>query len=62
MKSKGVKLHMLHTSGHADEQTIERLISTVSPKSIIPVHTEKANWFDKYTEIRIIKECNKIIV
>lgn len=62
MKSKGVKLHMLHTSGHADEQTIERLISTVSPKTIIPVHTENANWFDKYTEIRIIKECNKIIV
>ncbi len=62
MKSKGVKLRILHTSGHADEQTIERLISTVSPKSIVPVHTENANWFDKYTEIRIIKECNKIIV
>lgn len=62
MKSKGVKLHILHTSGHADEQTIEKLISTVSPKSIVPVHTENANWFDKYTEIRIIKECNKIVV
>ena len=62
MKSRGVKLHILHTSGHADEQTIERLISAVSPKSIIPVHTENADWFDKYAEIRIIKDCKKITI
>ena len=62
MKSKGVKLHILHTSGHADEQSIERLIFEVSPKLIIPVHTENANWFDKYTEMNIVKNCKSITI
>lgn len=62
MRSKGVKLHILHTSGHADEQTIEQLISTVSPKSIVPVHTENADWFDKYTGTHIVKDCKSITI
>ena len=62
MKSKGVKLHILHTSGHADELTIERMITTVSPKIIIPIHTENADWFDKYTGIHIVKDCKSITI
>lgn len=49
MKSKGLKVHILHTSGHADINTIDKLIEDVKPKRIIPVHTENAKWFDKYT-------------
>ncbi len=45
MKSKGVKIHTLHTSGHADEDTIRRLIEKVMPQEIIPVHTENPEWF-----------------
>lgn len=48
MESKGVKTHILHTSGHADSITIDKLIKDVKPKRIIPVHTEKAEWFDRY--------------
>lgn len=50
MKEKGVKIHVLHTSGHADSDTIERLIEKVQPRYIIPVHTENAMWFDKYRD------------
>lgn len=50
MQNKGVKLHILHTSGHADEKTIDKLISSVRPKVIIPVHTENAEWFNCYSE------------
>ncbi len=57
MKSKGVNLHILHTSGHADEMTVENLIENVSPKVIIPVHTENAEWFSKYKDIQIIFDC-----
>ena len=54
--SKGVKIHVLHTSGHADSVTIEKIIEVTTPKIIIPVHTENEEWFDKYKEtIRIIK-------
>lgn len=47
MVSKGVKLHVLHTSGHADSKTIEKIIERTKPNTIIPVHTENAEWFDK---------------
>lgn len=49
MESKGLKTHILHTSGHADSIAIDKLIKDVKPKRIIPVHTENAKWFDKYT-------------
>ena len=51
MERKGAKLHILHTSGHADSITIDKLIKIVKPKRIIPVHTENAKWFDKYKDI-----------
>lgn len=45
MQSKGVRVVDLHTSGHADAETIRSLIKDVNPKYIIPVHTENAAWF-----------------
>ena len=38
----------LHTSGHADIQTIKDFVKNLSPKRIIPVHTETP---EKYKEI-----------
>ncbi len=49
LQNKGVKLHILHTSGHADETTIDSLIKKVDPKAIIPIHTENAEWFNRYS-------------
>lgn len=51
MQSHGVKIHTLHTSGHADTDTIEKLIDVVQPKFIMPVHTENEKWFDRYLKI-----------
>lgn len=57
MTSKGVKIHILHTSGHADSVTIDRIIAKASPNAIIPIHTENAEWFNKYeSSINIVKE------
>lgn len=50
MENKGVKIHVLHTSGHADGITIDRLIKAAKPKVIIPIHTENAKWYDKYSD------------
>jgi ribonuclease J len=47
MQSKGVCIVDLHTSGHADAETIQDLIDDVAPKYILPVHTENAAWFEK---------------
>ena len=35
----------LHTSGHAYAETIAKLIETVDPKVIVPMHTERAEAF-----------------
>ena len=57
MTSRGVKIHILHTSGHADAVTIDRIVEKASPNVIIPIHTEKAEWFQKYeTAANIAKE------
>ena len=50
MQEKGVKLHILHTSGHADAFTIDKIIKGINPRYIIPVHTENAKWFERYSE------------
>lgn len=56
MEERGAALHVLHTSGHADSGTIDRLIRTVAPAAVIPVHTENADWFLRYEpEIRAVR-------
>lgn len=47
----GLRSVSLHTSGHADPETIRALIERVQPNEIIPVHTENAEWFDKLASI-----------
>ena len=41
----GLRVVELHTSGHADADTICKLIANVHPGEVIPVHTENAAWF-----------------
>lgn len=58
MKSIGAEVPVLHTSGHADSNTIDRLIRDVCPSVIIPVHTELASWFSRYEdECEVIYDC-----
>lgn len=54
MTEKGVKIHILHTSGHADIITIDAIIEKTDPKTIIPIHTENSSWFQKYNSSRKI--------
>ena len=43
----GLSIVELHTSGHADPDTIKALIDHVNPDEIIPIHTENAAWFSE---------------
>lgn len=44
----GLKIVTLHTSGHADSRAIRKLIETVNPGRVVPIHTENSGWFDVY--------------
>lgn len=46
----GRPIEHLHTSGHAYVETIVRLIETVQPKVIVPMHTERADEFSSIPE------------
>lgn len=41
----GRPIEPLHTSGHAYVETIAKLIKTVDPRVIIPMHTDRAEEF-----------------
>lgn len=56
MRGKGVAIVDLHTSGHADANTIDALVADVKPKYVIPVHTENAGWFDRYENCCVIHD------
>ena len=56
MQNKGVRIVDLHTSGHADAETIQALIDDVNPTYIIPVHTENAKWFEQCVEHTIVNK------
>lgn len=40
-------IEILHTSGHADFNTLSRLVREIKPRFIIPVHTERAKEYEK---------------
>lgn len=52
----GLEIITLHTSGHADPDTIKELIGHTNPTKIIPIHTENADWFVKEYGDKIIIE------
>lgn len=56
MQDKGVQIVDLHTSGHADDETIQALLDDVKPRYVIPVHTENAGWFDGRGDFSVIHD------
>jgi len=41
-------LHKIHTSGHADNQTLKKMVEAIKPKNIVPIHTFEG---EKYKDI-----------
>jgi len=44
-----------HASGHIDGPGMEWVIETVNPKKILPVHTQKFEWFEKRWPEKVVK-------
>ena len=61
MENLGVKMHVLHTSGHADINAINKLIECTKPQCIIPVHTENPDWYKKYNS-KVLLDDNVLIL
>jgi ribonuclease J len=45
----------IHTSGHADTQTLKQMVDAIKPKNIVPIHTFKANEYQNIFFQPIVK-------
>lgn len=56
MKELNIPVIDLHTSGHADYLTIQKILTYTRPKAVIPIHTENKHKIKEYTDNAIILE------
>ena len=47
--------HYIHTSGHADLDTLKDLVNGINPKKLIPIHTFKKDEYKRLFKKPIIK-------
>lgn len=61
LKENGTEEIFLHTSGHADANTIRETIKKLNPHNLIPIHTTLPEWFEKeYANTKIVQNGNSI--
>ncbi|RLA07782.1 MAG: hypothetical protein DRQ51_04920 [Gammaproteobacteria bacterium] len=52
-----------HTSGHADLATLKKFATAINPKTLIPVHTEHKNEYNKHFEnVKVLDDGDNIII
>jgi len=39
LAKRGIKLHVIHTSGHASIANLKRLSEAIHPEALVPIHT-----------------------
>ncbi len=44
----GIPLYQAHASGHAAPHEIKHVIAEISPKRVIPIHTQRPELFQRY--------------
>lgn len=52
---KDIKLTPLHTSGHAYIEDLQKLVDTMQPKNLIPIHTEYKDRFKELFNANVIE-------
>lgn len=48
VKKKEMACHEIHTSGHADRQSLQKIVDKLRPKAIIPIHTENPKGYKEF--------------
>lgn len=46
-------IHTIHTSGHADIDTLKHMVEAINPKNIVPIHTFNSGAYDRIFSIPI---------
>jgi ribonuclease J len=54
LETRKFATHSIHTSGHADIDTLKKMVEAIKPKNIIPIHTFNAGDYGKIFDCSII--------
>ena len=44
---KGMTEIQIHTSGHADRDSLKRMVEVLKPKNLVPIHTFEGDEYEK---------------
>jgi len=47
LTNRNFTIHKIHTSGHADTETLKQMVEAIKPKNIVPIHTFSASEYAK---------------
>lgn len=53
LKEREFKFHKVHTSGHADDETLKAMVEAIKPKLLIPIHTFEPKKFKSIFSIPV---------
>lgn len=57
IKDNNMKFQLLHTSGHASIETLKKVVSTIKPKVVIPIHSFNPEKFNEiYSNVTLLKD------
>lgn len=55
VKSLGITVVDIHTSGHADRNDLHKFLARLNPRHIIPIHTVNTEWFiENYGDNKVV--------
>jgi ribonuclease J len=54
-ENRGFTIHKIHTSGHADIDTLKQMVEAIKPKSIVPIHTFNAGDYKNIFSVPIVE-------
>jgi len=63
--SKGIPIKYIHTSGHADLDSLKKMVAIVKPKHIVPIHTFESKRYPELfngTDVAIINDKEEVEV
>jgi ribonuclease J len=54
LKSRKFTMYQIHTSGHADLDTLKQMVDAIKPKNIVPIHTFSGDEYNKLFDTPIV--------
>lgn len=61
--SKGISVLDLHTSGHADRATLQRIVTGLKPRTVVPIHTFRPGDYAAFgVDVRILSDGEELVL